>query len=376
MDQYINIVAFNIPWPPNYGGVIDVYYKMKALREQGVKILLHCFEYERPHAAELESVCEKVYYYKRRTGLLANMTVLPYNVYSRKDPELLARLLENDYPILFDGLHCCYYLNDPRLKKRKKIYREANIEHDYYRHLAKAETSWIKKCFFEVEAARFERFQPVLSHTDLMVVVSTTDRDYLQRIFPDKRVEYMPCYHGNDGVTIRPGISDFILYHGKLSVTENTKAALYLIRHVFCKLNYPCIIAGMNPPDSLREAAAPYPHICIEANPSAERMEWLIREAQIHLLITFQATGLKLKLLNSLFAGRHTVVNREMVTGSGLDALCHIADTPDKMVETCTVLMKKPFTESLITERIDQLYPSFSNRYQGERLYKMIYEEA
>lgn len=376
MDHFLNIIAFNIPWPPNYGGVIDVYYKMKALREQGVKILLHCFEYERPHAPELESLCEKVYYYKRRTGLLANMTVLPYNVYSRKDPELLARLLENDYPILFDGLHCCYYLNDPRLKNRKKIYREANIEHDYYRHLAKAETSWIKKCFFGVEAARFERFQPVLSHTDLMVVVSTTDRDYLQRVFPDKRVKYMPCYHGNDGVTIRPGISDFILYHGKLSVTENTKAALYLIRHVFCKLHYPCIIAGMNPPDSLRQAAAPYPHISIEANPSAERMEWLIREAQIHMLVTFQATGLKLKLLNSLFAGRHTVVNREMVTGSGLDALCHIADTPDKMVETCTLLMQKPFTEELITERIDKLYPSFSNRYQGERLYKMIYEEV
>lgn len=376
MDHYINIIAFNIPWPANYGGVIDVYYKMKALREQGVKIILHCFEYERPHAPELESLCEKVYYYKRRTGLVANMTALPYNVYSRKDPELLANLLKNDYPILFDGLHCCYYLNDPRLKNRKKIYREANIEHDYYRHLAKAETSWIKKCFFRVEAARFEWFQPVLAHSDLMIVVSTTDRDYLQQVFPDKQVEYMPCYHSNDCVTIQPGISDFILYHGKLSVTENTKAALYLIRHVFSKLNCSCIIAGMNPPDILHEAAAPYPHITIEANPSAERMDWLIQEAQIHMLVTFQATGLKLKLLNSLFAGRHTVVNQDMVTGSGLEMLCHIANTPDKMIETCQVLMQQPFRQELITERMNKLYPSFSNRYQGERLYKMIYEKA
>lgn len=56
----------------------------------------------------------------------------------------------------------------------------------------------------------------------------------------------------------------------------------------------------MNPPDALLDAAAPYPNITIEANPSDERMDYLTHEAQIHMLITFQDTGLKLKLLNSL----------------------------------------------------------------------------
>ena len=77
----------------------------------------------------------------------------------------------------------------------------------------------------------------------------------------------------------------------------------------------------MNPPATLLEAAASYPNIKIEANPSNERMDYLTHEAQIHMLITFQDTGLKLKLLNSLFGGRHTIVNQEMVTGSGLEAL-------------------------------------------------------
>ena len=79
-----------------------------------------------------------------------------------KDPELLKNLLENDYPILFDGLHTCYYINHPQLQGRMKIYRESNIEHDYYRHLAKAETNLIKKYFFLVEAWRFERYQEIL----------------------------------------------------------------------------------------------------------------------------------------------------------------------------------------------------------------------
>lgn len=121
MEKYLNIIAFNIPWPANYGGIIDVYYKIKALHQCGVKIILHCFEYERAHSPELEAICEKVFYYKRHTGLRTNITLLPYNVYSRKHPELIANLLKNDYPILFEGLHCCYYINDPRLHNRKRF---------------------------------------------------------------------------------------------------------------------------------------------------------------------------------------------------------------------------------------------------------------
>lgn len=373
MDKHLNIVAFNIPWPANYGGIIDVYYKLKALHDCGVRIILHCFEYERPHAPILDTLCEHIYYYKRHTGLLTNLTYLPYNVYSRKHPELLKNLLKNDYPILFEGLHCCYYINNPKLKNRIKIYREANIEHDYYYHLAKAEKHPIKKCFFFIEALRFKWYQRIISHADLVIAVSTTDANYLRQQFPHLHIEFMPCFHTNNEITIQPGISDFILYHGKLSVVENTQAALYLIQHIFSKLKNRCIIAGMNPPASLYKAAEPYPHIQIEANPSEERMNQLIHDAQIHMLITFQATGLKLKLLNSLFVGRHTIVNPLMISGSGLESLCHVCTNDESMIETCQHLLQTSVEPQTIETRKQALYPTFSNRYQGERLKQMIY---
>lgn len=376
MDKYLNIISFNIPWPANYGGIIDVFYKIKALHQLGVKIILHCFEYERPQAPELEALCEKVYYYKRHTGIVANMTLLPYNVYSRKSPELIANLLKNKYPILFEGLHSCYYINDPRLKNRKKIYRESNIEHDYFRHLAIAEKNLIKKTFFLVEAFRFEKYQKVLKHADLMLTVSTSDTEYLQKAFPDKSIEYMPSFHPNDQITAQPGQSDFILYHGKLSVAENTQAALFLVKHVFSQLPYTCMIAGMNPPAELQKVIAYHPNIHLEANPSEERMNQLTQEAQIHVLITFQATGLKLKLLNSIFAGRHIVANHLMTAGSGLEQFCHIADTADEIIRTCNQLMKQPIDETSIQQRENLLFPAFSNKNQGERLYQLIYEKS
>ena len=44
-DKHLHIISFDIPYPPNYGGVIDVYYKIRTLHKLGIKIHLHCFEY-------------------------------------------------------------------------------------------------------------------------------------------------------------------------------------------------------------------------------------------------------------------------------------------------------------------------------------------
>ncbi|MDR1330766.1 MAG: glycosyltransferase family 1 protein [Tannerella sp.] len=373
MDKWLNVVALNIPWPASYGGVIDIYYKLKALHDCSVNIILHCFEYERARTAELEKICAEVHYYRRRTGVSANITRLPYNVYGRKDKRLIDNLLKNNHPILFEGLHTCYYLSDRRLKNRFKIFRECNIEHDYYRAIGQAERNLLKKCFYYIEAMRFERFQKNAVHADLMIAVSTTDRDYLRSVFPHSHVEFVPCFHGNTQITATAGQSDFMLYHGKLSVKENEKAAIYLIKNVFSKMSCRCIIAGMEPPAALLKAARPYPHITVEANPSTERLGTLIREAQINTLVTFQGTGLKLKLLNSLFAGRYTVVNPLMLAGSGLDALCFSVDTPAEMVRVCRELMQKPFTADCLQARRALLFPTFSDAHQGRRLMEMIW---
>ena len=39
----LHVIALNIPYPPNYGGVIDIYYKLLALHRLGVRLILHCY---------------------------------------------------------------------------------------------------------------------------------------------------------------------------------------------------------------------------------------------------------------------------------------------------------------------------------------------
>ena len=97
MNYNLNIITLNIPYPPDYGGMIDTYYRIQSLNDLGIRIHLHCFEYGRPHSEELESICETVRYYPRKTGFLSHISFKPYVVSSRKSDELLNNLIINDF---------------------------------------------------------------------------------------------------------------------------------------------------------------------------------------------------------------------------------------------------------------------------------------
>jgi len=68
LDKHLHIVCLDVPYPPDYGGVFDLYYKIKSLSEAGIKIHLHCFEYGLGKQKELDVYCVEVQYYPRNPG--------------------------------------------------------------------------------------------------------------------------------------------------------------------------------------------------------------------------------------------------------------------------------------------------------------------
>ncbi|NVO19367.1 MAG: glycosyltransferase family 1 protein [Bacteroidetes bacterium] len=369
--QYLNIVSFTIPFPANYGGVIDVYYKLLALKNHGIKVILHCYQYDREPAPQLEPLCEKVYYYARNTGFTAQLSFKPYIVKSRQSSELLRNLLSNSYPILFEGLHSCYFLDHPALKNHLKIYRESNIEHQYYLNLAKSERKLSHRIFFLIESLKLKFFQQVLANADLMLVVSEQDTKYLQKKFPGKKIIYLPSFHGNTEVKSLSGIGKYVLYHGNLSVAENERVAEFLIREVFEGQDIPLIIAGLNPSLQLKNLASAK-GIKLTENPSDQEMSKLIQDAQINLLVTFQATGLKLKLLNTLFNGRFCLVNRQMLSGTGLEDLCVIAESATEIRNKVEQLFISEFEAQLLEKRRSILQERYSDEVNVSKMLELI----
>ena len=206
-----------------------------------------------------------------------------------------------------------------------------------------------------------------------MLVVSQTDRDYLAHHFPGKEVVYLPSFHGNSKVNSIPGKGDFVLYHGNLSVSENTKAAEYLVKKVFNDLQIPLKIAGLNPPESLRNLVSGNQNVGLIPNPSQDEMEALIRNAQINVLVTFQATGLKLKLLNTLYNGRWMLVNHEMLAGTGLESLCEIAVDANDMKKKIQSLFTKEFDQNKLLARAELLRKRFSDEQNAGKLIEEVW---
>lgn len=371
MNPLLNIVSFDIPYPANYGGVIDVFYKLKALSETGVDIILHCFEYrDRSRNTELEKYCKKVYYYKRKLWINPFQR-LPYIVATRNNAHLLENLLENDAPILFEALHSCYFLDHPKLAQRKKIVRMHNIEHDYYRLLAEAEKNVLIKAYYRFESRLLLKYEEILSNADMILAISPNDTRQLSAMFK-KSCFYLPAFHANKEVLSKTGRGNYCFYHGKLSVAENNQAALFLVNRVFSKLSIPFVICGDGISRELKSAASRNPNIQILEGLSTAEIDERIEHAQINVLSTFQPTGIKLKLLNVLYRGRFVLTNPAMVDNTGLQDLCIVKSLADEFVEVIPKLMELEFTDEDIAKRREILSSNFNVEKDARVLKSLI----
>ncbi len=389
----IHIVAFDVPFPPDYGGAIDVFYKIKALHATGVKITLHCFTYrDRQAQSVLETFCEKVFYYKRRTGFFSHLSKMPYIVKSRKHPDLLKNLCADNTPILFEGLHTCAFIDHPSLEQRKKMVRMHNIEWQYYEHLALAEKKIFSKKYFQIEGTKLKRFEEkVFFHGDIFFCISRTEEKYffekniffseiskkyleknIQKKVFEKKIIFLPPFHAEEKVISKVGIGDYILYHGDLSVNDNVESVKALIENVFSKINVRCIVAGKNPSRNLIGITEFFPNIKIIVNPKEQDMKNLIQNAQINILHTGHTSGMKLKLLHALFVGRFCFANTEMVQDTGLESLCEIYDSFDELKKMISETMDKTFEEKIISKRKKILEKKFSNSFNASKILRSI----
>lgn len=352
MGKQLHIISFDIPYPADYGGVIDVFYKLKSLSKAGVEIILHCFQYgDRMPQDELNKYCKEVFYYERVTGLRGLDTTLPYIVSSRRSQELILNIQKYDAPILFEGIHTTYYANHPSLIDRKKMLRSHNIESVYYSELAGNTGNAMKKLYYLFEAGRLQRYEQSLMCLDTILSISENDLIQNKLLFPDMAHDLVPAFHPNDEVCSKEGQGQYCLYHGNLSVAENIRSVQYLVSHIFSKIEHKLIIAGKNPDASL--LALTGKNVEIVANPDASSLHQLIQYAHINVLPSFQQTGLKLKLLNALFAGRHCILNQ--ASEQVLNQTLHMASTDELFCRKINELMVMPFTTKDIDVRKEAL---------------------
>jgi hypothetical protein len=367
VSEFLHIVCLDAPSPPDYGGAIDMYYKIKAIAATGKQIILHYFNYNPSrNAGDLEKYCVAIHAYQRKTILKAFPFSQPFIVLSRINQTLINRLNQDDHPILLEGLHCSGIL--PSVKNPQRvILRMHNEEAAYYHYLAVSEKAFFKKMYFRQESRMLKTYQQSLLKDLKLACLSETDITVFKEEYGFQQVSFIPCFIPWQQLAGKPGKSDYCLYHGNLLVSENEEAAIWLINKVFSQLIVPLVIAGKGISSRLAKAAAPYQHIRLVSNPSINEIDELIADAHINVLPSLNSTGVKLKLLNALLNGRHCITNYNGIKGSNISNGVLVEDDAVKWHQLIVNLMQEEFMPHHLANRSEVL-TIYNNRTNAEKL--------
>ncbi|WP_447640849.1 MULTISPECIES: mannosyltransferase [Chitinophagaceae] len=341
-----------------------------------IEVHLHCVQYANHQPQhQLEKVCHSVYYYKRKKIFPLKFWGIPYIVESRIIPELIAKLNEDNTPVLIEGIHGTGIIPYLNCSDRKISIRLHNVEFVYYKHLAKTTSHFFKKIYYSSESRRLEKWERKLVENNVFNSVSLLDCKIYEQELLCKNIVCIPLFLPNWYVAPKLGQGAYCLYQGNLDVEENQEAVKWLVEKVFSDISFPLYIAGKSSGAFVKQYQYKKPSIKWIENPSDAEMNALIADAQIHLLPSFNATGIKIKLLNALYNGRFCLVNTATIKDSGLEQLCIVANTVADFQEKMKELYNRRFTEAELDFRKSILNNIYNNKKNAILLKQQLFGE-
>ena len=151
---------------------------------------------------------------------------------------------------------------------------------------------------------------------------------------------------------------------------SNYKAVIDLLNNELKNCTHKIIIAGKNPTETLIDFVKTKPNIQLIPNPTNDKLDALIMNAQICLAIANNPSGIKLKLINSMYRGRFIFSNEAAFVGSGLDdCVINLNDFTDALLDE---YMQKDFTQEEIDKRTFILNDKYNNLKNAAQLLQQL----
>ncbi len=349
-NKSIHIISFDNPFPPDYGGVIDVFYKIKTFHDLGYTIYLHCFYEHRNQVSDaLKAITQTVYLYKKNRNLFFFLSVIPFGIKSRFHEDLVKNIEKINAPVFFEGLQTTMLMQKVVLQNKKYL-RLHNLESNFYEGMSSSESNWFKKFMYYFESKKYNTYQKILNQFDHVFALSHFEYNTV-KTFTNK-VTYVPVFHGNYKVTTLSGFGNYAFYHGDLRLPDNKKAAQFLM-DVFKEIpEYKLIVASSNGKEWVENQIKSFPNIefiCIEND---THLDTLLAKAHINVMLSFQQSGTKLKVINSLFKSRFCLINYNMIDDERILQLCEIATSKEEFISKIEELKNKPFLDAENREEV------------------------
>jgi hypothetical protein len=357
LNRHLHIISSNCPYPPDHGKSIDQFQKIIALHEQGIKIHLHYLKCNvREDVSEVNNYCESIH---------------PYENVKAMNEGLKKTFIRDDYPVLIEGNLCKQVLEPIDTSRRKVLVRLHHDEIDCCRK--NVNKPGFFQGLFSLNAKKNNNPPPAFPGDYLYVCTSEGDAETLSKQYDLPKVTSLPAFIAWQEIISKEGSGNFCLYHGNLSAPGNERTAIWLLEKVFSEIRFPFVIAGKDPSRRIHTLARLYSHACIIPNPSQNQIDDLVQKAHINIVPSLETSCGRYKLLHSLFSGRHCITNDRMISNTGLEKTCHIANDSRSKVEAIDYLVDKPFEENEIELRKELLLSRYNNLKNSCSLVDWLY---
>jgi hypothetical protein len=366
----LHFVSMDVPYPPNYGGIIDVFYKLKAFSHFDVEIHLHLFGFKECDVDIFKKYAKNVYFYPIHQKPHYIFQKYPLSVRSRDSKLFYERIKSLKAPIFFESLKTTFILNKYNLDDYPKYLRLHNVEQNYFSGLARSEKNIIKKALYNIESKKYIAYEKIIHQFDEVFTISKFEQNYTKEKF--NKGKFIPVFHGNKEFQLLSEKGKFALYHGDLRTSDNRKVVSFLI-DVFKEIDYPFVIASGTKEEWVKSKVQNFDHIKFVKLKDFDHLKELFEDAHLNVSWSFQESGTKLKIINALFNSRFSIINKNVIDDDVISSLCTKVSNKSELIEAINKLKNQPFTVS--NEYINTLEHYLNNKLNAEVILKQIFSK-
>ncbi|WP_460193596.1 glycosyltransferase family 4 protein [Thermosynechococcus sp. FA-CM-4201] len=369
------------PYPPNFGGRVDVMYRLEFLKSNGYNVDLVVATNENSKKDYIEIV-------KKYTH---NLWVLPrvMNILFMLHPDpfqIISRLLlkniyfSNEYDIvIMEGDYVFMALFNRTLSYKKLYVRVHNNECLYFRELANSTKNPLKYLYYSLESLKMKRIKPYLyEKADKLLFIS--NKEYLDHIklYPEHAAKslWLPPLVKHKSCR-EPRLGKSVIFVGSLYSPDNRSAITWYLEKVHPLVtsnDYSLIIAGNTKGTSLEwlySICRAYDNVSIYDSPV--ELDSLYDSSRIFISPILNGAGLKMKSIEAILNGLALISTEIGVEGSGLVPNEHflLANDPVDFANAVDKLIKN---EEMRLYLIQKSQEFIRTNYDGSILIELLNE--
>lgn len=378
------IIAHDFPYPPNNGGRVDMWTRIKALHCRGVKIFLITWLDREPSEKEYKEInkyVETVIVFRRKHNIIKFiLSKYPSYIVDRQISNLDMNKLNNELNLfspqvlLLDGIAgsiCALGIINLFDKKLLFVYRSHNVEYLYAKALYVSEKNLVYKVARYINIDRVKKIEDFIrSRSDMIFEISQDDCNrcnmqnnvFLQRPIIEDKFTKSDQY-------------DFdILFIGGLCWPNNIYGLKWFIMNCipFFKKEYRIVFAGSNPSKEFIAFCEKY-KVEVLANP--KDIKDVLSKGKVLINPIFHGSGVNIKILEMLSTGKAIISTSKGIRGISKDIISFIKYTDDakqfsEYIEealkktVCNLAQVKEFQKIYSSDNIDSMIEKITNGYK------------